>query len=96
MKYLVLSAKTYDFETKVGERIQGAKIAYIGKKSSSRENEYGNPPLIVNCSIDAIPEEVLNSLPSICDLEFEQVTGKNNKPELILTNVSYLESIDLI
>lgn len=93
MKYLVLSAKKYDFESK-GERIQGVKIAYIGKKTMSRDNEYGNPPLIVNCSLDAIDNSVLDNLPSMCDLQFEQVTGKNNKPELILTNVELLESIE--
>lgn len=94
MKYLVLSAKKFDFESKQGERIQGVKIAYVGKKSTVRDNEFGNPPLIVNCSIDAIDKEVLNNLPSICDLEFEQVTGKNNKPELVLTNVNLIESVD--
>ncbi|NLL02353.1 MAG: hypothetical protein GX265_04980 [Mollicutes bacterium] len=95
MKCLVLSAKKYDFESN-GDRIQGVKIAYLNKKTLSRDNEYGTPPLIVNCPIDSILPDVLDSLPAICNLEFEQVTGRNNKPELILTNVDYLESVNLI
>lgn len=95
MKYLVLSAKPYDFEDSKGKNISGVKISYINRKSSSRDGEYGNPPLITKCSLDAIKGKNLEACPAIFDLEFEQVVGKNNKPELLLTEIQYVAPVDL-
>lgn len=92
-KYLVLSVKTYDFENDKKERIVGAKISYLNRNPSKKENECGYPPLIVSIG----DKEVLSQLtkaPAIYDLEFEQTTGKNNKPEIILTEVSYVSPVD--
>lgn len=94
MKYFVLSAKTYDFENNQGERIKGSKVSYINKKATERDNEFGNPPLIVNTASD-IDKDLLSQLPAICELNFEQVTGKNNKPELVLTDLELVTEIDL-
>jgi len=92
-KYLVLSVKSYDFENDRKERIVGAKISYLNRNPSKKENEYGYPPLIVSIS----DKDVLGQLtkaPAIYDLEFEQTTGKNNKPEIILTEVAYISPVD--
>lgn len=94
MKCLVLSAKSYDFENNEGQRIQGTKISYINKKSTERENEFGNPPLIVNTTTP-VDKNILNLLPAVCDLNFEQVTGKNNKPELVLTDLELVAATEL-
>lgn len=94
MKYIVLSAKPYDFENSKGERVQGVKIAYVNRKSSAREGEYGNPPMITTCSLDVVKTENLELLPAIYDMEFEQVTGKNNKPELLLTHLEFVAPAD--
>lgn len=93
-KHLVLSINSYDFENRKGERVQGAKVAYINKKPSSREKEIGFPPLLVNVSN---PELVSNfeEVPAIYEMDFEQVTGKNNKPEIILANAELISPVDL-
>ena len=94
MKYLVLSAKKYDFENKEGKRISGVKLSYVSK-ISVREGEFGNPPLIVNCSNDVLDEKIVSNLPAVCDLEFEQVVGRNNKPELVLVGSELVAPVDL-
>jgi hypothetical protein len=93
-KYIVLSANPYDFENTKGDKISGVRIAYINRKSSSREGEFGNPPLITTCSLDIIKGKRLEECPAIFDMEFEQVTGKNNKPELFLTELEYIAPVD--
>ncbi|MNM75146.1 hypothetical protein D3C81_869220 [compost metagenome] len=95
MKYIVLSAKPYDFENNKGERINGVKISYVNRKPSSRDGEYGNPPMITTCSNDSIKGKRLEECPAIFDLDFEQVTGKNNRPELLLTDIEYIAPVDL-
>lgn len=93
-KCLVLSIKPYDFENNKGERVQGAKVAYINKRATSRENEKGNPPLIVAISNTEMLKEI-SEVPAIYDLDFEQVTGKANKPELVLSGIEYIHPVDL-
>lgn len=92
MKYLVLSANSYDFNNKDGQRIKGTKVCYINKNVSSKDNVYGNSPMIVNCK--EVNQDILEKLPAICNLDFEQVTGRDNRPELILTDVSLVEQVD--
>lgn len=92
-KHLVLSVKPYDFLNKDGERISGAKVAYINKKPSSRETEIGHPPMIV--SVNAEMASKLVEVPGVYDLEFEQVTGKNNKPEIVLADLELLQPVEL-
>jgi len=94
MKYIVLSAKPYDFTNSNGENISGIKIAYINRKASVREGEYGNPPMITTCSLDTVRGKKLDLAPAVFDMEFEQVTGKNNKPELLLTDLEYIAPVD--
>lgn len=94
-RYLILSVKPYDFENKDGERVQGAKIAYINKKPSTRENEAGHPPMLVNTSNTNLLE-CINVVPGIYELEFEQVTGKNNKPEILLSEAECCSPVDLL
>lgn len=93
-KYLLLSSKPYDFENSKGEKIQGVKIAYINKKASARENEFGFPPLLTTCSFDMVKGKRLEEAPAIFDMEFEQVTGKNNRPELHLIDLEYVAPVD--
>lgn len=93
-KYLVLSAKPYDFENDKGDRIQGVKLSYVSKRPSSREGEKGHPPMIASVTNMDLANKI-DIVPAIYDLEFEQVPGKNNKPELLLVDVSFLDSIDL-
>jgi len=93
-KYLILSAKPYDFTNDGGERIQGVKIAYLNKKPSSREGEYGYPPLLATCSFDMTKGKRLEEVPAIFDMDFEQVTGKGNKAELFLTDLEYIAPVD--
>jgi hypothetical protein len=93
-KHLVLSVKPYNFENKQGERIRGARVAYINGKPSVRENEFGHPPMLVSVSEMNLVGQ-LAEVPGVYDLEFEQVTGKNNKPEIILTGASFIKSVNI-
>jgi hypothetical protein len=92
-KYLVLSVKSYDFENDKKERVVGAKISYLNRKPSKKENECGYPPLIVSINDKEVLEQ-LKEAPAIYELEFEQTTGKNNKPEILLTEVEYVAPVD--
>ncbi|WP_335918022.1 hypothetical protein [Shewanella chilikensis] len=93
-KHLVLSVKPYDFQNNQGERVTGAKVTYINKKPSSREGEYGYPPLIVSVSNMNLVSN-LKEVPAVYEMDFEQVTGKNNKPEIILTDVELISPVDM-
>lgn len=94
-KCLVLSSKEYNFTDSNGKQISGVKIAYINKRPSTRENEYGHSPLITTCPISLIKGKGLEKLPAIYDLEFEQVTGAKNKPELLLVDLELVSSVDI-
>ena len=91
-KYIVLSKKPYDFNNDKNERVAGAKVAYLNKKPSARDGEQGHPPMIVSVSEEMATK--LIEVPAIYDMDFEQVTGKNNKPELILTDLQFVSPID--
>lgn len=93
-KHLVLSVKSYDFENKNGERITGAKVSYVNKKASTRDQEYGHPPMIVSVSNVELVQQ-FREIPGIYEMDFEQVTGKNNKPEIILSDVELVEPMAL-
>ena len=93
-KHLVLSVKPYDFENKQGNRVLGAKVTYINKKPSSRDKELGFPPLIVNVSDIDILNKIVE-VPGVYNMDFEQVTGKNNKPEILLSDVEFISPVEL-
>ena len=92
-KYVVLSYKPYDFVNNEGHRVSGARISYINRKPSTRENEFGYPPLTVTISDQNVLKDV-KEVPGVYEMEFEQVTGKNNKPELILTTLEQVAAVD--
>lgn len=92
-KYMVLSVKPYDFQNDKGERIQGARVSYLNKKPSVRDNELGFPPLQVSITNQNLLNE-LKQVPAIYDMEFEQVTGRNNKPELMLSEIEMVSPVD--
>lgn len=94
MKYLVLSAKPYEFNSKDGNLIKGMSVSYIQKKQSSRENEFGNPPFIINSQLEDFNKDDLKQIPGIFDMDFEQVVGKDHKPALMLTGMEFVAPID--
>lgn|SRR3712207_4544978 len=91
-KHLVLSAKVYDFKNKEGQRVCGAKIAYLNKRPN--RDAKGFTPFIVNITEKDLFDKFIE-IPGIYDMDFEQVTGKNNKPELILSDVDFIAPIDI-
>lgn len=94
MECLVLSANTYDFENQQGQRVSGTKISYIDKSLMNKENQFGIPPLMM--STDRIlNKELLNQLPALCNLDFNKVLGKNNKPEDVLTDIQIVTTVDI-
>lgn len=94
MKYLVLSAKPYEFNSKDGNLVKGMSVSYIQKKPSSRENEFGHPPFIINSQIEDFNKDYLKNIPGIFDMDFEQVVGKDHKPALMLTDMEFVAPID--
>jgi len=93
-KYLILSANNFDFENNKGERVKGTKIAYINKKPSKKEGVKGYPPLIVNISDKDIIDKLVE-VPGVYEIDFEQVTGKNNKPELMITDLEFISMLEM-
>lgn len=93
-KHLILSKKGYDFVNTEGERIQGLKLSYINENPSKRENEEGFTPMILNVNDKSIVKS-LKEVPGIYEMTFDQVTGKNNKPEIVLSDVTFLSETDL-
>ena len=94
MKYLVLSAKPYEFNSKDGNLVKGMSVSYIQKKQSSRDNEFGHPPFIINSQIEDFKQDDLKQIPGIFDMDFEQVVGKDHKPALVLTGMEFVAPID--
>lgn len=94
MKYLVLSAKPYEFNSKDGNLVKGMSVSYIQKKPSSRENEFGHPPFIINSQLEDFKQDDLKQIPGIFDMDFEQVVGKDHKPVLMLTGMEFVAPID--
>lgn len=96
MKCLVLSVKPYEFSSKENNVIKGISVSYINKKSSSRENEFGNPPLIINSqSTENFDFDDFKHVPGVFDMDFEQVTGKDHKPALILTGMELINDVNI-
>ena len=93
-KKLILSKKTYDFVNTEGERIQGLKLAYLNESPSKRENEEGFTPMILNISNKELLKS-LEEIPGIYEMDFDQVTGKNNKPELLLSEIKFLAPAEI-
>lgn len=94
-KHLVLSAKPYDFENKRGDRVKGIKVSYLNSKPSTRENEIGHAPMIVNIGDLSLMSKLDGNVPGVFDLEFEQITGQGNKPELMLVGLEAIAPVDL-
>ncbi|HHY13088.1 MAG TPA: hypothetical protein GX526_00375 [Thermoanaerobacterales bacterium] len=93
-RFLVLALQHYDFKNDSGERVNGAKVTYISPKASSRENEVGYCPLIVNISDSSVVRK-FGQVPGIYNMTFEQVTGRNNRPSIILSDVDFINEVDM-
>lgn len=93
-KHLLLSKKSYDFVNNDGERIQGLKLSYINENPSKRENEEGFTPMIINVNDKNISKSI-KQVPGIYEMNFDQVTGKNNKPEILLSDITFLSETDI-
>lgn len=92
MKCLVLSAKPYSFESKEGKKIEGCKVSYITKKCK----EHGHDPLILNINNNKeAVNQITGNVPGIFELDFYQVAGKNNKPEIVLDDLEFIAPIDI-
>lgn len=92
-KRLVISYKTYDFTNDNGKRLFGAKLQYINKRNSSKDNIEGNPVMI----IDVKGEDLLKKLkgaPAIYDIETYEEADKNNKPVTYIEELEHISDID--
>lgn len=94
MECLVLSANTYDFENQQGQRVSGTKISYIDKSLMNKENQFGTAPLMMSTD-RLISNDLLIKLPALCNLSFNKVLGKNNKPEDVLTDIQIVTPVDI-
>lgn len=93
-RFLVLALQHYDFKNDSGERVNGVKVTYLNPKVSSRENEVGYCPLIVNISDSSVVRK-FGQVPGIYNMTFEQVTGRNNRPAIILSDVEFVSAVDM-
>jgi hypothetical protein len=82
--YLVLYVRPYDFQTKEGERCQGATVTYLDlTMQATNPGEHGFAPL--QLSIDHEVSKSFTAAPGYYDLEFRQRRGKDGKPQIVLT-----------
>jgi len=94
MRVLVLAVSRYDFVSeKDGKRITGGKVTYITDRSVLDENRRGCEPMTVS-----VPGEVVSrcqSVPGVYEAEFEQRPGKDNKPQLVCSDLQCLQGLDV-
>lgn len=94
MKYIILSAKPYSFKNKNDEDVKGVTISYLNNKPSNRDDEFGYPPFIVNTSSLNDVDFSKLKFPGVYNIDFEQVTGKDHKPTLVLNNIEFIKALD--
>lgn len=91
-KKIILAKQEYDFESE-GKRIQGCKITYLGKKPSPLENVKGYTPIVANINEDM--SKLIDVVPAIYDIEFEQVAGRNNKAVTYVSDIEFVKETDI-
>lgn len=93
-KVLVLGhSKPYDFKNDNGASIEGVKISYITARPTIKPGEVGYTPIQVSINPSMLKE--FKEIPGIYDVEFEQVSGRNNRPELAIVAFEFVKPADL-
>lgn len=92
-RVLITGVRSYDFEDKDGRKIDGAKVSYLGEKSSVKQNETGFTPMQISVKKELLQE--LETIPGVYNLDFDMVPGKNNKPELAIVGFEFLKEVDI-
>ena len=92
-KKIILAKQTYDFKDSEGKQIKGCKITYLGKNPSPLDNVKGYTPIIANVS-DTIGD-LIDIVPAVYDIEFEQVAGKNNKAVTFVSDIDFVKETDI-
>lgn len=92
MEVLLLSLKTYDFTNDKNERVQGAKISYVMTEKVQEDGLCGFPP--IQTSINNETYKKISAVPGLYDFQFEMKPGKNNKAEMFLKDVNFVQEID--
>lgn len=92
-KKIILAKQVYDFKDSDGKRIKGCKITYLGKKSSPLENIEGYTPIVANINDDIA--DLIEVVPAVYDIEFEQVAGKNNKAVTFVSDINFNKEVDI-
>lgn len=93
MKVLITGVKSYDFTNGDGQKIEGAKISYLGNKPSVKQGETGFTPMQITCNKEILLG--IEALPGIYEADFEMVPGRNNKPEMAITGFTFLYEVDI-
>lgn len=92
-KKIILAKQVYDFKDADGKRIKGCKITYLGKKPSPLENIEGYTPIVANINDDIA--DLIEVVPAVYDIEFEQVAGKNNKAVTFVSDINFNKEVDI-
>ncbi|MDD3962785.1 MAG: hypothetical protein PHT77_13105 [Bacteroidales bacterium] len=90
-KYIILSARPYDFTNDKQERVQGLKLSYLNP-GVQKEDVLGFEPMIA--SVPSGFEVNLSEVPGRYNMEFEVVSGQKNRPVLQLTSLDFIEPIN--
>jgi len=90
-EYVVLSARSYDFENDRRERVQGVKLSYINP-NVKQEGVQGFEPMLATVPIDF--KQYLEQLPGRYRMQFEIVTGPKNKPQLQLNGLEFVSPVE--
>lgn len=90
-RYIVLSARPYDFTNDRQERVQGLKLSYLNT-DVRKDDVLGFEPMIA--SVPSGFEENLTEVPGRYNMEFEVVPGQKNRPVLQLCSLDFVEPVN--
>ncbi|MCX7746595.1 MAG: hypothetical protein N2645_06875 [Clostridia bacterium] len=94
MEALVLGVKRYSFVNDDGEKVEGAKIAYLDDLEGTffQTNDLkGIFPLTVSAPVGAFDH--FSKLPAFYDLDFRQRPDSKGKPVMVLVGAKFVSEI---
>jgi len=90
--YLVLHAKTYDFQSDRGERLSGVKVSYVDQAEDS-PTQKGFPVMTITGDISIMNQ--ISNLPGLYNLDFRQKPNSKGQPTLVLQGAAFSNSVDI-
>jgi hypothetical protein len=93
-KCIILSARQYDFNDKdTGRNVRGVTLNYLTADVEQEPERRGMPVLTISAAFELWPS--LSVVPGVYELDLKQRPGKNGRPTLTCTGVTFIAPVDL-